>query len=792
MRISFEWLHDFTDLDGVTPEEAAEALTRVGIEVDKVTVADLSQIVIGRVLSQEPHPSSRNPLWVHQVDVGEAEPRTIVAGAPNAVAGTLVPVALPGTTVPSGTYVRDGKIAGVPAQGMLCSADELLLSDERVRAIVLLERGEPGRPLTDVIPSEAILEAEINSNRPDCLGHSGIARELAAALGRPLKHDFMPSFLGGGDPPGSELVKVAIEAADLCRRYIGAVVTGVRIEPSPPWLQRRLRSAGVRPINNLVDITNYVLLEYAQPLHVFDLRKLRGPEIRVRRAAAGERLRCLDGVDRALEPSMLVIADAERPVALAGVIGGEETAVGGSTVDVLLEAATFDGPNVRRTALALGLRTEASARFEKGLPPELALAGARRGAALLAQLAGGTVHREWPDVYPRPQEPVRVRVEPEKVDRLLGTHVPLEEGEDILRRLGFHVRADSEDAWDVLPPVWRLDVAIPEDVTEEIGRVYGYDRIPPSLPGRRHERWTPARPSVDRTLDSVREVLAGAGFNETWTPALVAHRELEQLGLGGRAMRIRNPISDELDALRTSLVPSLLHGLSLNRNQGRPDARLFEVATAFLARGDGEQPEEPLRLAAVMPAAGDDGHAAFLGVKAVLDRCAHELGAPQPEYAAAQSPLHHPGRCAEVWVAGARLGLLGEAHPRVVERYDLGGRVTVLEIDLEPLLAAGTAVRSQPLPRFPSVLRELNVVVEEAVTAAAVIATAAAAGGALLERVTAVDEYRGEQVGGGRKSLNLALTFRDPERTLTDAAVDAALEAIRVALRAHHQAGFRT
>jgi phenylalanyl-tRNA synthetase beta chain len=548
----------------------------------------------------------------------------------------------------------------------------------------------------------------------------------------------------------------------------------------------------VRPISNLVDITNYVLLEYAQPLHVFDLRTLEGPEIRVRRAGAGERLLCLDGVERALEPSMLVIADAKRAVAVAGVIGGEETAVTDATTEVLLEAATFDGPNVRRTAQALGLRTEASARFEKGLPPELALAGARRAAALLAQIAGGRVHREWPDVYPHPQEPVRVRVDPEKVDSLLGAHVPVAEGEDILRRLGFHVRPDSDGAWDVLPPVWRLDVTIPEDVAEEIGRVYGYDRIAPALPGRRHHTWTAARPSVDRRLDAVREILAGAGFTETWTPALVSHRELHELGLAERALRVSNPISDEMDALRTSLLPSLLQGLALNRNHGRTDARLFEVAPAFLARADGEQPDEPLRLGAAMPAAGDDGRAAFLGLKAVLDRCATAMGAPAPGYARGRAALLHPGRTAAVSAGPAVAGLLGEVHPKVVERYDLGDRVIVLEVDLQPFLSAAEPVRARPLPRFPAAVRELNVVVEDAEPAADVIATASEAGAPLLEAVTAVDEYHGEQVGEGRKSLNLALTFRDAERTLTDAEVDGALESIRSALSSRHAAGFRT
>src|ERR1700682_5928174 len=567
MRISYEWLGVCLDLADVSPKDAAAVLTRLGIEVESLTFVDLSQILIGKVLEQIPHPKHKRQLWVHQVDIGGGRVQQIIAGAPNAVVGTLVPVALPGTTVPNGTTVKDMNIAGYKAAGMLCSASELLISDDH-SGILILESGTPGDPLTTVIPNQAIMEAEVTSNRPDCMGHLGVARELAAGLDRPLKRDFMPSFTGTANPPGRELVKVAIDDPDLCSRYIGCVIKGVKVGRSPDWLQRRLRACGVRPINNIVDITNYVLLEYAQPLHAFDLTKLEGPAIHVRRANEGEKLLCLDGIERTLTPdtlviadakrpvaiagviggeeaaggpgegghllraATLVIADAKRPVAIAGVIGGEETAVGPETADILLEAATFSGPSVRQTARAIGLRTEASARFERGLPPELALAGARRAASLIAGLAGGTVHREWPDVYPRPQEPVRIRLKPWLIDEVLGIHVPLQDSEAILIRLGFHGKVLGEGEWEVLPPVFRLHTTIPEALGEEVGRVYGYDRVTATLPGRRHETWTPLTPSLDRRLDATREVLAGAGFTETWNPALVSGRKLEALQIG--------------------------------------------------------------------------------------------------------------------------------------------------------------------------------------------------------------------------------------------------------------------
>jgi phenylalanyl-tRNA synthetase beta chain len=819
MRISYEWLSDFVNLDGVAPKDAADVLTRLGVEVESLTVIDLSEIIVGKVLEQIPHPKSRNPLWVHQVDLGDRVEQ-IIAGAPNAVAGSLVPVALPGTTVPNGKLVKDLSIAGYTARGMLCSAEELMLGDDH-SGILILEAGKPGEPLTSVIPSQAIMEAEVTSNRPDCMGHLGVARELAAGLDRPMERDFMPAFTGTANPPGRDLVKVSIDEPDLCSRYIGGVIRGVKVGPSPDWLQRRLRACGVRPINNVVDITNYVLLEYAQPLHAFDLAKLAGaspprreslgdpgrtsrqsgedltglPEIHVRRARKGESLRCLDGVDRELTAEMLVIADGRGPVAIAGVIGGEASAVTDATTDILLEAATFSGPSVRQTARELGLRTEASARFEKGLPAELALAGARRGASLIAELAGGGVHREWADVYPRPQEPVRIRLRPALVDEVLGVHVPLEEAESILKRLNFHVRALEDGEWDVLPPVFRLDVAIPEDLVEEVGRVYGYDRVPPTLPGNRRQTWTPSLPSLGRRLDVAREVLAGAGFTETWNPALVSGRALASLRVHAHAMRVSNALSDDMDTLRTSLLPSLVGVVALNRDRGRADIRVYEIASAFLAPvGDKtEQPEEPLRLGAITTCGtgADAGREGFYAMKSVLDATLAAVGAPACAYQRASAELFHPGRCAAVVMDGRKLGYVGELHPTVVAGAKVEGRLVAIEIDLEPLMEAAQIARAQPLPRFPSIERDLAVVVEDHVAAGALHASIKELGGELLENVGAFDEYQGPQTPEGHKSIAFALTFRSLERTLTDAEVDKVMAEVRLGLERRHRARFR-
>ncbi|HXM56137.1 MAG TPA: phenylalanine--tRNA ligase subunit beta [Candidatus Dormibacteraeota bacterium] len=793
MKVSYEWLCELAGLRDITPQQAADVLTMAGWEVDEVEPIDLSGIVIGRIVSQEPHPSSRKPLWVHQVDLGD-HVRQIIAGAPNAVAGSLVPVALPGTTVPNGTTVRDGKIAGLEARGMLCSAVELKIGDDE-DGILLLDEGRPGQPLEEIIPSDAILEVEVTPNRPDCLGHLGLARELAAALGRSLGRDFMPGFTGGVEPPGTDLIDVAIEAPDLCRRYIGAPITGVQVGPSPLWLRRRLFLTGVRPISNIVDVTNYVALEYGQPLHAFDLSTLGGRRIVVRRARAGERLLCLDGETRSLTPDMLVIADADRPVALAGIIGGEETAVTEGTTDLLLEAANFDGVNVRATSRALKLRTEASIRFEKGISPELALAGARRAAMLLAEIAGGRVHVGWADEYPRPQEPARVRFRPEQVDGLLGVHVPLQEMEAILRRLDFQVRVQDDGEWDLLPPVFRLDVGIPEDVAEEVGRVYGYDKVPATLPGHRRTSWRPFRPSVDRRLDPLRHAMAGAGFDEVVTPALVSGAQLDRLAVGEGAMRVVNPVTDDQDALRTSLLPSLLRVATLNRNHGRPAIAVFETGRAYLRRPDDPngQPEEPLRLGAVRSGigSGEAGRRAFLEFKGALERALDALAPAEVAYERAAPTLFHPGRCARVLVCGQPVGHVGELHPSVLEEFDLEGRAVALELDLEPVLDIDLPRRARPLPRFPAVGRDLAVVVPEDVEAGLLLRGIRAAGGELLERATAFDEYRGAQIGEGHKSVAFALTFRSRERTLTDSEVDRELGAIKAALAQQHGATFR-
>ena len=791
MRISYEWLSDYVDTNSLSPHEAAEILTMSGTKIESVHVLDLSAIIVGRVLEQKDHPSSNKPLWIHQVDVGAGKVIQIIAGAPNAVAGTLVPVALPGTRVPSGTLVRDAKIAGQLGQGMLCSADELLLGEDREPKIMLLDRGEPGESLAKYIPPDAILEAEITPNRPDCLGHIGVARELGAAAGRDFKANFMPPYIEGVQPPAAELIDIAIEVPDLCSRFVAVPITGVKVAPSPDWVQRRLRAAGVRPISNVVDATAYVMLEHAKPTHVFDAGKLAGKQLHVREAREGESLLCLDGQTRKVGPGMLVVADANGPVAIGGIIGGEESGVSDTTTDVVIESAGWDGVNIRATSRALGLRTDASLRHEKGLAPEMAMAAARRAAALVRDWAGGQVHADWVDVYPRPQEPVRIQLERQKIDGLLGVSVPPDESQRILRNLDFQVRAD-DGTWDVLPPVFRLDVELPEDVVEEVGRIYGISRIPATLPGSRHTSWNVAPPEDHQWM--LREVMLGAGFDEVVSPALVPKRLLQRLRLAEGARTLFNPMSDEMDTMRTSLLPSLLSVARYNQNRTAERVDVFELARVYRGKHSDGLADEQIRLTVIarVDADADAGRRGFLRLKSVMDRFAQDLMAGTVRYLRAAPDLYHPGRAATIMVGGREIGVVGELHPSTLAVFDLDGRAVALDVDADALIAARGDRKATELPRYPAVQRDIAVVVDANVPAGEIHRTIKEAGGNSLESLRAFDEYRGDQAGEGRKSIAFTLTFRSPERTLTDAEVEKVLSEIRKRLEKKHGARFRT
>jgi phenylalanyl-tRNA synthetase beta chain len=781
MRISLQWLSEFVDLPA--PEELARRLTAVGLEVEAVerTGQGLEGVVVARVLSSVKHPDAEK-LSVTSIDRGDGQPLQVVCGARNYAVGDLVPLATVGSTLPGGTRIAKAKLRGVESFGMLCSARELGLSEDASGLLILPADAVPGTPIAAALRLEDVLfEVNVTPNRPDALSHLGIAREVAAALGVPLKRQAAAAREAG--LPAAEAIKVRIEAPEKCARYAARVVEGVTIGPSPLWLQRRLERCGIRAISNVVDATNLVLLELGHPLHAFDLDQVAGAEIVVRTARPGETLTTLDGKERVLDADDLLIADRDRGSALAGVMGGGVSEISPATRRVLVESAWFQPATIRRTAKRHGLHTEASHRFERGADPGMVLAALDRCAALIAELAGGTVRPGLVDANPKPATRTTVRLRWRRPGQLLGLEVPANDTRRILSGLGFIEReSDGEGAgWEV--PSWRVDVSIEEDLVEELVRTIGFQAIPETLP--RLALDTPALAPRLEAQARIRTSLEGQGFREVVSYAFVEPRDLEAFHPGVKPVALRNPISTEMAVMRTSVVPSLLRAASHNRRQGRDAARLYELATAFWPR-DGVERDPPALerpvVAAVMTGrrgplswAVSGDAADFHDLKGVVEGLLAALGATASyRQAGREVPWLHPRAAALVLAAdGARLGALGELHPRVATAFDLPRGVLAFELDEAALLAASRLVPGySPIPRLPAVLRDLAVVVDEPVSAAAV--TALVGEEPLCEEVTLFDVYRGAPLPAGRKSLALAIRYRAADRTLTDAEADAA------------------
>jgi phenylalanyl-tRNA synthetase beta chain len=800
MRISLKWLSQYVLLPA--PEELARRLTAVGLEVEALerTGAGLAGVVVARILSSEKHPNAEK-LSVTTVDRGDGAPLQVVCGAKNYAVGDLVPLATVGTSLPGGLEIKKATLRGVESSGMLCSARELGLAEE-ASGLLILDRGlEPGTPIAAALHLEdVLLEVNVTPNRPDCLSHLGIAREVAALLGQAVR--LPPPGLAEAGPAAAGLVKVRIDAPDRCARYAARVVEGVRIGPSPAWLARRLEACGVRSISNVVDATNFVLLELGHPLHAFDLDRVAGAEIVVRPARPGERLTTLDGKERALDPSDLLIADRDRGSALAGVMGGGDSEISGGTTRVLLESAWFAPGGIRRTSRRHGLKSEASYRFERGADPGMVIPALDRCAALIAELGGGTVRPGVVDCHPAPARPATVRLRWRRPAELLGLEVPREEARRVLAGLGFaESSADAEGATFAVPS-WRVDVAIEEDLVEELVRTRGYDAIPETLPPS--AMGTPAEPAEALAVARIRQAIEGAGFSEAVNFSFVAEPDLAPLrydvavGDGRRralGIALKNPISADLALMRTSLVPSLLRNAARNRAQRVDDVRLYEVARVYhpaAADAPGDEPSaEDTRVAGVLlgrrapvgwavPAEAVDFHDAKAAVAAVLEA----LGVEAVRWEVGSEPWLHPRFAARLLASdGEPLGWMGVLHPRVARDFDVPRGVLAFELRLEALVRHGQLVpRYRPIPGVPAVLRDLAVVVEEAVAAEAVLA--AVRQEPLVEAATLFDVYRGAPLPAGRKNLAMAIRYRAPDRTLTDAEAEAAHRRIVERLKA--------
>ncbi len=788
MRVALEWLAEWIDLP---PEPELVLRLEMGgfedVRVERVG-PDLSAIRVGRVLERRPHPDA-DRLSVCRVDVGEGDPLEVVCGAPNVAAGEEVAMALPGTKLPDGRKLGRAKIRGVVSNGMICSTRELGLGDEDEGILVLDPGARVGAPLPEATGGlPGLLELGITPNRGDAASLLGIAREVRALFGGEIRvPPTEPSERGAA---AATTAAVCIEARDACHRYVARVVRGVRVGESPAWLRRRLEASGLRAINNVVDVTNLVLLEFGQPLHAFDHARLAGGEVRVRRAAPGEKLTTLDGVVRRLDPRDLVIADAERPVALAGVMGGAGTEVSAATRDVLIESALFDPASVRLAARRHGLRSEASYRFERGIDREGVRRAADRAARLLADLAGGEVAPGTLEAEGiRPRFTAEVPLDVERTNRLLGTSLSAAQMRSCLERAGARCRDAGQGSLVAEIPSHRNDLELPEDLIEEVARIHGYERIPatdpvaPLVPSRVPASWDLG--------ERARDALAAAGLCEAVSfpflgPAALAQLRLPPEDRRARPLRLVNPIREEEPCLRTSLVPSLLLLARQNLARQAERVRLFEVSRVFLPGAPGERPEEPLHVAGVLTAPAAPrlweprpGAPLFFELRGVAETLLSALGYPLETTPGDPPPYLHPGAAAELRAGGRVIGALGEIHPDVAAGFELEVPCALFEVDLGALEGVlPSRPRYREVSRFPLVRRDLAVIVDRDLRAGDLLAAIRESGGPHLSNAEVFDRYQGRGVPDGRQSLAFRLVFQRADRTLTDEEVSAAIDRI--------------
>jgi phenylalanyl-tRNA synthetase beta chain len=791
MRVPLSWLREYTPVSGPV-EDLAERMTMHGLPVDRIIRPweGLMGVRVGRVLEVTDHPGA-DRLCRTVVDDGGGQ-HEVVVGVRNMAPGDLVPYAPPGATLPGfeGKLERRD-IRGVLSEGMLCSPKELAISGDHGGILILPPGLEPGADLKEALElDQAVIDLEVLANRADLLSIVGVAREVAAMTGDELR---VPRAEATGGPGRAEDV-VTVEVADRekCPRYLARVIRGVSIGPAPLEAQVRLAAAGMRPRSNVVDATNYVMLEVGQPLHAFDLHRLAGPGIVVRRASEGERLTTLDGAERSFTEDDLLIADRDRPVAVAGVIGGTDTEVTGATSDVLLESARFQPVSVFRTSRRLGLRTDASTRFDRGVDPEGVEAAADRAAAMIEAWSGGTALEGAVDVGEVPARRT-VAVRPDRASALLGVPVVSSEVREALGRL--LIPATEEDGRVVAEiPGHRVDLEREVDLIEEVGRITGYGRVPSTLPGVRQAG---GLDRFHRLRRRIRDLLAGAGMYEALSYSFGPAGDAEVSALARPPLRIANPISEEGGFLRASLLPGLLRAARRNVAHRRTSVRLFEVGTVFAAAG--ARPDEEERVAALLagPAAeqwpADRREQDFLDGKGILEHLLDGMGVPGWSLGEPPDGLWHPGRSASVLIGEELAGELGELHPRIGRAFDLVGRLTAFELRLAPVVEAALAEPGyRELSRFPPLRRDVAFVVGARVPAGEVRTTLEEAGGPLLDRVVLFDVFEGDPLPAGTRSLAFALDLRAPDRTLTDEEADAVVRSIAERLRADFGARLRS
>ena len=784
MKLSREWLGEYTTI-GAPDKEYCDAMTMSGSKVEgwEVTGSEISRVVVGRVLSMERHTNSDH-MWVCKIDVGGERELQIVTGAQNVNIGDLVPVALDGSTLPGGKEIRTGKLRGELSEGMLCSLGELGLEQRDFPyaiedgIFILEEDCVPGDDIREVCGlNDSVVEFEITNNRPDCLSVRGLARESACTFHTPLTFAEPTVTAGHGDI--HEKLSVEIKDAELCPRYTARMVKNIKIAPSPKWMRRRLRASGVRPINNIVDITNYVMLEYGQPMHAFDYACLHDGKIIVRRAEEGESLRTLDGNDHALTPGMLVIADPEGPVALAGVMGGANSEITDETTTIVFESANFLGHSIRKTAIALGMRTDASGRFEKGLDLFATVPAVDRACELVEMLGAGEVFDGTIDVLAKEPETTFIELDDKRINALLGTDIPREFMTDTLTSLGFELNGNTLTA-----PSWRGDCTMLADIAEECARFWGYDKIEATdIRGAATQGGYSEKTLFVRKLGTACRAM---GYTEVVTYSFVSPSSLDKIKVPADSplrdnYRILNPLGEDTSVMRTTALPSMLGVLSTNLSRRNMEAKLYEMATVYK-----KQPGKVLadeRTVLTLGAYG--GNVDFFALKGAVEALLCAARTPDVRFTAdTETAAFHPGRCAAVWSGDTRLGTLGQIHPDVCAAYGLDGATYCAEIDVVLLHDLGGAEPVYtPLPRFPAITRDIAVVCDVSVPVGELTECIRKAEKNVLRGVKLFDVYTGVGIPEGKKSVAFSLTLRSDDGTLTDDHAEEAVRAVLDALR---------
>ncbi|OQP03941.1 phenylalanine--tRNA ligase subunit beta [Geobacillus sp. 44B] len=790
MFVSYKWLQEYVDLTGITAKELADRITKSGIEVESVEVLNKGAkgVVVGHVLEREQHPNA-DKLSKCLVDIGEEEPVQIICGAPNVAKGQKVAVAKVGAVLPGNLKIKRAKLRGEESNGMICSLQELgieskLVPKEYADGIFVFPSDAPvGADALELLNlDDEVLELGLTPNRADCLSMIGVAYEVAAILGRDVK---LPTIeLQENDENVHDYISVRVDAPEDNPLYAGRIVKNVKIGPSPLWMQTRLMAAGIRPHNNVVDITNYILLEYGQPLHAFDYDRLGSKEIVVRRAKAGETIVTLDDTKRTLTEDHLVITNGTEPVALAGVMGGANSEVRNDTTTVFIESAYFTSPVIRKASKDHGLRSEASTRFEKGIDPARTKEALDRAAALMAEYAGGEVVGGIVEVNTLKEQEVTVTITLDRINRVLGTTITKDEVATILTNLQFAFMEDN-GTFTITVPSRRRDISIEEDIIEEVARLYGYDRLPATLPVAEAKPGKLTAYQAKRR--QVRRYLEDVGLFQAITYSLTSEEKATMFALEtAEPIRLALPMSEERSVLRQSLLPHLLEVASYNRARQVENVAVYETGAVYLANGDNELPSEKERLAGVVTGVwhahlwqGEKKAVDFYVTKGILDGLFELLGLTNRiEYKQAKREHMHPGRTADILLDGKTIGFVGQLHPVVQKEYDLK-ETYVFELALTDLLNAEVEdIRYSPIPRFPSITRDIALVVDENVIAGELQKTIIEAGGKLLKEISIFDVYKGDRLPNGKKSIAFSLRYYDPERTLTDEEVTAVHEKV--------------